>query len=172
MMKNKIMSYSGKKPKLHKSVFVADGAIIIGDVVIEEESSIWFNTVIRGDVNYIRIGKRTNIQDNSVLHVTTGTAPLNIGSDITIGHKAILHGCTIEDKCLIGMGSVVMDGAHIHKNSIIGAGSVVLEGFELPEGTLAVGVPAKIKRTLTNEEKEVIFQSAINYAYYAKTYRS
>lgn len=167
-----LILYKDRMPKLHESVFVADGAKIIGDVEIGELSSIWFNAVIRGDVNYIHIGSRTNIQDNSVLHVTANTAPLNVGSDVTIGHSAILHGCTIDDCCLIGMGSIIMDGVHIHKNSMVAAGAVVLEGFDVPEGTLVAGIPAKVKRVLTEEEKQSMRQSAINYVDEAQAYKS
>ena len=167
-----IIPYNNRIPKLHESVFVADGAKIIGDVEIGEHSGIWFNVVIRGDVNFIHIGSRTNIQDNSVLHVTSKTAPLNIGSDITIGHGAVLHGCTIEDFCLIGMGAIVMDKAHIHRHSMVAAGTIVLEGFNVPEGMLVAGIPAKVKRALTEEERQFIRQSAINYAGYVQAYTS
>jgi gamma-carbonic anhydrase len=167
-----IISYKDKIPKLHESVFVADGAKIIGDVEIGEHSGVWFNAVIRGDVNYIHIGSRTNIQDNSVLHVTSKTAPLNIGSDATIGHSALLHGCTIEDFCLIGMGAIVLDRAYIHRNSMVAAGAIVLEGFDVPEGMLVAGVPAKVKRELTEEEKQFIHQSAANYVGYVRAYQS
>jgi carbonic anhydrase/acetyltransferase-like protein (isoleucine patch superfamily) len=166
-----LIAYQERIPNLHPSVFVAEGAKIIGDVEIEENSSIWFNTVVRGDVHRIRIGSHTNVQDNSVLHVTSKTAPLLIGSNVTIGHSVVLHGCTIEENCLIGMGSVVLDGAYIHRNSIVAAGSLVLEGFDIPEGLLVAGVPAKVKRPLTNEEKRAIQQSADNYVLYCQTYR-
>ena len=167
-----IISYNNRIPKLHESVFVADGAKIIGDVEIGEDSGIWFNVVIRGDVNFIHIGSRTNIQDNAVLHVTSKTAPLNIGSDITIGHGAVLHGCTIEDFCLIGMGAIVMDKAHIHRHSMGAAGTIVLEGFDVPEGMLAAGIPAKVKRALTEDERQFIRQSALNYVSYVQAYTS
>jgi gamma-carbonic anhydrase len=167
-----LIPFKDRIPKLHASVFVADGAKIIGEVEIGEHSGIWFNTVIRGDVNFIRIGARTNIQDNSVLHVTTKTAPLNIGSNVTIGHGAVLHGCTVADCCLIGMGSVILDRAHIHQNSMVAAGALVLEGFDVPEGMLVAGVPAKIKRALTEEEKQFIRQSAENYVGYVQAYQS
>jgi len=167
-----IISYNNRIPKLHESVFVADGAKIIGDVEIGEDSGIWFNVVIRGDVNFIHIGSRTNIQDNAVLHVTSKTAPLNIGSDITIGHGAVLHGCTIEDFCLIGMGAIVMDKAHIHRHSMVAAGTIVLEGFDVPEGMLAAGIPAKVKRALTEDERQFIRQSALNYVSYVQAYTS
>ena len=167
-----IIPYKDRIPKLHESVFVADGAKIIGDVEIDKHSGIWFNAVIRGDVNFIHIGSRTNIQDNSVLHVTSKTAPLNIGSDITIGHSAVLHGCTLEDFCLIGMGAIVMDRAHIHRHSMVAAGAIVLEGFDVPEGMLVAGIPARVKRALTEEERQFIRQSAVNYVGYAQAYNS
>lgn len=167
-----ITPYKGQIPKLHASVFVADGAKIIGDVAIGEDSGIWFNAVIRGDVNFIHIGSRTNVQDNSVLHVTSKTAPLNIGSDVTIGHSAILHGCTIDECCLIGMGAIVLDGAHIHKNSMVAAGAIVLEGCDVPEGMLVAGIPAKVKRALTDDEKQYIRQSATNYVRSIQAYDS
>jgi len=167
-----IIPFNNRIPKLHKSVFVADGAKIIGDVEIGEDSGIWFNVVIRGDVNFIHIGSRTNIQDNAVLHVTSKTAPLNIGSDITIGHGAVLHGCTIEDFCLIGMGAIVMDKAHIHRHSMVAAGTIVLEGFDVPEGMLVAGIPAKVKRALTEDERQFIRQSALNYVSYVQAYTS
>jgi carbonic anhydrase/acetyltransferase-like protein (isoleucine patch superfamily) len=166
-----LIPYQEQIPHLHPSVFIAEGVKIIGDVEIGEGSSVWFNTVIRGDVHLIRIGSHTNIQDNSVLHVTSETAPLHIGSGVTIGHSVILHGCTIEENCLIGMGSIVLDGAYIHKDSIVAAGSLVLEDFDIPEGVLAAGAPAKVKRLLTNEEKQVLRQSAINYVHYSNNYR-
>jgi carbonic anhydrase/acetyltransferase-like protein (isoleucine patch superfamily) len=167
-----IIPYKDRMPKLHETVFVADGAKIIGDVEIGEHCGIWFNAVLRGDVNFIRIGSRTNIQDNSVLHVTSKTAPLNIGSNITIGHNAVLHGCTIEDFCLIGMGAIVMDRAYIHRHSMVAAGAIVLEGFDVPEGMLVAGIPAKVKRALTKEEMQFIRQAAVNYVDYVQAYKS
>lgn len=158
-----ISELNGVTPEIHSSVFIAGGAIVIGDVKIGEESSVWFNTVIRGDVNYIRIGERTNIQDNSVLHVTSNTHPLVIGHDVTAGHGVILHGCTIKDRALIGMGSTVLDGAIIESDSFIGAGSLVPPGFKVPSGTLVMGVPAKVKRELSEKEIDDIKLSAVNY---------
>ncbi|MGD1045785.1 MAG: gamma carbonic anhydrase family protein [Bacteroidota bacterium] len=167
-----IIPYKDRKPALHASVFVADGAKIIGDVEFGEHSGIWFNAVIRGDMNFIHIGSRTNVQDNSVLNVTSKTAPLNIGSNVTIGHSVILHGCTIDDCCLIGMSAVVLDKVHVHQNSMIAAGAIVLEGFDVPEGMLVVGIPATGKRALTEEEKQFIRQSATNYVGYIQAYQS
>jgi carbonic anhydrase/acetyltransferase-like protein (isoleucine patch superfamily) len=167
-----LLAFGGREPKLADSVFVANGACVIGEVVVGENSSIWFNSVVRGDVNWIRIGERTNIQDNSVLHVTHGLHPLSVGSDVTIGHRSILHGCTIEDGCLIGMGAIVLDGARVRKNAMVAAGSLVLAGFEVPEGVLVAGVPASIKRPLTVAEREGLWQSAKHYVEYAKSYHS
>jgi carbonic anhydrase/acetyltransferase-like protein (isoleucine patch superfamily) len=166
-----ILPYRGIRPRIHPSVFVAEGAQIVGDVEIGAESSVWFNTVIRGDVHYIRIGDRTNIQDNCVLHVTHEVYPLVIGSEVTVGHGAILHAATIKDRCLIGMGAKVLDNATIGSYSLVAAGALVLEGFEVPDGVLVAGVPAKIKRKLTDEERQQIVQSAENYVQYVKSYR-
>lgn len=168
-MKN-ILSYKGIYPKLHQSVFVVESAIIIGDVEIGEYSSVWFNAVIRGDVNYIRIGYRTNIQDLCMLHVTKDTHPLILGNEITVGHSVTLHGCTIKDRCLIGMGATILDAAVVGEDCIIGAGALVTEGSVIPPGTLAIGFPAKPKRDLTDAERARIKQSAQNYIDYARTY--
>lgn len=163
--------YKGITPTLHHSVFVAEGAQIIGDVEIGEASSVWFNTVIRADVHYIRIGERTNIQDGSILHVTHEKYPLRIGSDVTVGHGAILHGSTIKDHCLIGMGAKILDNAVVGSYSLVAAGALVLEGFEIPEGVLVAGIPARVKRQLTDEERRQIDESAQSYVEYAKSYR-
>lgn len=166
-----IISYRGVTPKVDPSVFVAEGAHIIGDVEIGKDSSVWFNAVIRGDVNYIRIGEATNIQDNAVLHVTHSTAPLRIGSHVTIGHAAVVHAATIKDFCLIGMGAVVLDNAEIGPYALVAAGAVVLANAVIPEGTLAAGVPAKVIRPLTTEERRSLVQSALNYVEYVSTYK-
>ena len=166
-----IIPYRGIKPRIDPSVFIAEGAQIIGDVEIGRDSSVWFNTVIRGDVHYIRIGERTNIQDNCVLHVTHDTYPLVIGSDVTVGHGAILHAATIKDRCLIGMGAKVLDNATVGPYALVAAGALVLENFEVPEGALVAGVPARFKRMLTEEEREQIVHSAQNYVGYVKTYQ-
>ena len=165
-----IKPYKGVHPKIHPTVFVVETAVIIGDVEIGEYSSIWFNAVVRGDVHYIRIGDRTNIQDLCMLHVTKDTHPLILGNDITVGHSVTLHGCTIKDRCLIGMGTTILDGAVVGEDCIIGAGALVTEGAVIPPGTLAVGMPAKPKRDLTEKEIARIRQSAQNYIDYARTY--
>ena len=165
------LPYKGILPKLHETVFVTEGAIIIGDVEIGRDSSVWFNSVVRGDVNYIRIGERTNVQDNSVLHVTHDTYPLFVGSEVTIGHNVVLHGCKVGDRCLIGMGAVILDDAEIGADSIIGAGSVITQSARIPERSLVIGTPGKVVRTLSDEEVESIAQSAKNYMGYVKNYR-
>jgi carbonic anhydrase/acetyltransferase-like protein (isoleucine patch superfamily) len=167
-----IIPYKGTMPKIHPSVFFADGARIIGRVEIEEDASVWFNAVLRGDVNSIYIGKRTNIQDNAVVHVTKDDFPVRIGENNTIGHGAVLHGCTIGDYNLIGMGVRILDGARIGHESMIAAGTVVLEKFEVPDGVLVAGIPGKIKRPLTDEEKVFLKQSADSYVVEAKKYRT
>ncbi len=165
-----LIAYRGIEPKIHSTVFIEDSARIIGDVEIGEQSSIWFNAVVRGDVNYIRIGKRTNVQDNSTLHVTKDIFPLIIGSEVTIGHNVILHGCTVRDRCLIGMGSIILDNAEIGEDSIIGAGALVTEGMKVPRGSLVVGLPGKVVRSLKQEEIVRISKSSSNYIEYAKNY--
>jgi len=166
-----IITYQGITPKIHPSVFIAEGAHIIGDVEIGKDSSVWFNTVIRGDVHYIRIGERTNIQDNSVVHVTNKKYPTHIGSNVTIGHNAVVHACTIYDYCLIGMGAIILDDAKIGPYSLIAAGALVTMGSVIPEGVLAAGIPAKVIRSLTEDEKHTLIQSAQNYVDYVATYR-
>lgn len=166
-----IITYKGITPKIDPTVFIADGAHIIGDVEIGKDSSVWFNTVIRGDVNFIRIGERTNIQDNTVVHVTNKKYPTRIGSNVTIGHSAVIHACTINDFSLIGMGAVILDDATVEKYSLIAAGAVVTMGMNIPEGMLAAGIPAKIIRPLSTEERAFLVQSAQNYIDYVATYR-
>lgn len=166
-----ITKFKDKFSEIADTCYIADDADVIGDVVIGEHSSIWFKTVVRGDVNIIRIGKNTNIQDSSVLHVNSGTHPLHIGDDVTAGHMVILHGCTIKDRVLIGMGSIVQDGAVIESDTLIAAGSVVTQNSRIPSGKLVIGTPAKIKRDLTTEEIESIKISSENYVKNAEAYR-
>ncbi len=166
-----IIPYRGIAPKIHPNVFVAEGAHIIGDVQIGKDSSVWFNAVIRGDVNFIRIGERTNIQDGCVLHVTHKTYPLLIGSNITVGHSAVVHAATIQDFCLIGMGAIILDNAQVGPYSLVAAGAVVVGNSIIPEGMLAAGVPAKVVRPLTEEERQFLITSAQNYVDYVATYR-
>ena len=166
-----IIQHAGILPRIHPSVFVADGAHIIGDVEIARDASIWFHCVLRGDINSIHIGERTNIQDGSILHVT-GELPTYIGNDVTVGHRAIVHGCRIEDGSLIGMGAVVLDRALVGRQSLVAAGAVVREGFVVPDGTLVGGVPAKVLRALSDEEKHALLESAAHYVMYAGKFRS
>ncbi len=166
-----IRPWQGAAPRLHASVFAAEGAVIVGDVEIGEDSSIWFGTVVRGDVNVIRIGARTNLQDQTVVHVTSKTHPTIIGDDVTVGHRVVLHGCTVKDRCLIGIGAIVMDGAVVGPDAMVGAGALVPPGMVVPPGTLVLGSPAKPKRPLTAEELAFLPRSAANYAAYAAQYQ-
>jgi carbonic anhydrase/acetyltransferase-like protein (isoleucine patch superfamily) len=158
------------KPRLGKGVYVAPSATLIGRVDVGDRSSIWPNVSCRGDVHWMRIGTRTNIQDNTVLHVTIDTHPLVIGDDVTVGHGSILHGCTIKDRCLIGMGSVILDGAVVGPDAMVGAGSVVKQGGVVEPRTLSLGVPAAYRRDLTDEEIAAILESAKMYHEYALEY--
>jgi carbonic anhydrase/acetyltransferase-like protein (isoleucine patch superfamily) len=175
----KILTYKHYSPKLSKGVWVADGAIVIGDVEIGEDSSIWFGAILRGDVHFIKIGKRTNIQDLSMIHTTHHKGknrvvgdgfPTIIGDDVTIGHRVMLHGCTIEDNCLIGMSATILDGAVIGKNSIVGAGSLVTMNKKFPPNSLIMGSPAKVVRELSDEEIAELKASAKRYVEFKNSY--
>jgi len=165
-----IKPYKGIYPKIHPTAFVAENAVIIGDVEIGEDCSIWYNVVIRGDVNYIRIGDRTNIQDGTIIHVTNKTHPTIIGKEVTVGHKVMLHGCTIEDRCLIGMSATIMDGVVVGKESIVGAGALVPPNKKIEPRSLWVGSPAKFKRNLKEEEIKWLEKSYKNYIEYKNIY--
>jgi carbonic anhydrase/acetyltransferase-like protein (isoleucine patch superfamily) len=165
-----IRTFQGIKPTIPISCFIEDTAIVIGDVVMGEQCSVWFHAVIRGDVNAIRIGSRTNVQDLCMLHVTHDTHPLIIGNEVTVGHNVVLHGCTIKDRVLIGMGAIIMDGAVIGADSVVGAGALVTEGTMVPPNSLILGSPAKVKRPVTDEELRWIRESAENYVRYARQY--
>ncbi|MBM4121323.1 MAG: gamma carbonic anhydrase family protein [Nitrospira sp.] len=167
-----IRTFQGIKPTIAKSAYIEDTAVVIGDVVIGEESSVWFNAVVRGDVHSIRIGNRTNVQDLCMLHVTHDTHPLIIGDDVTVGHHVVLHGCTVKDRVLIGMGAIIMDGAVIGENCVVGAGALVTEGTIVPPKSLILGSPAKVKRPVIDEELAWIKESAQNYIEYARQYVS
>lgn len=173
-----IRTYKGITPKIADSAYIDKSAVIIGDVEIGEDSSIWCTCVIRGDVNFIRIGDRTNIQDASVLHVTHRNPvkhpdgyPLIIGDDVTIGHRVTLHGCILEDCCFIGMNATVMDGAVVESGAMIGAGALVTSNTRCESGYLYIGTPAKKVRALTDSEKQNLKQSAINYVNYSAEYK-
>ena len=164
----KIFPYKGMYPKIGENVFLASGVKIIGNVAIGNNSSVWYNSVIRGDVHYIKIGDSSNIQDCSILHVTNGKYPLNIGNKVTIGHSVSLHGCTLQDLCLIGIGAIVLDGAIVESNSMVAAGALVKQHFVVPFGKLVAGVPAKVIRDLTKDEIKDIEAGAHRYVEYAR----
>lgn len=158
-----VRPWKGTSPKIAESVFLAENAVVIGDVEIAADAGIWYGCVVRGDVFHIRIGERTNIQDGTIIHVTTGTWPTLVGPDVTVGHHATLHGCEVKGEALIGMGSTVMDGAVIAPRVVVGAGALVPPGMKVPEGSLVVGAPAKVKRDLTQGELDWIAESAKHY---------
>jgi len=153
----------GKTPRLGDGAWVADSAVVIGDVVLGARASIWYGAVVRGDVEKIRIGADTNIQDNSVIHVDSSGFSTIIGDGVTVGHRVVLHGCHVGSGALIGIGAIVMNGAEIGEGALIGAGSLVTEGVKIPAGMLALGSPCKVKRPLTDEEKQHLRASAAHY---------
>lgn len=165
-----LIPYRGQLPQVDSSALIQPGAQIIGDVRIGAESSLWFNVVARGDINNIRIGRRTNVQDGTVIHVCSDR-PVVVGDEVTIGHNATIHGCTIGDGCLIGMGSIVLDGAVLGAEVLLAAGSLVAPGSQFPPGTLVMGSPARVKRELQPEEIAVLRQSAANYVTLLQNYR-
>lgn len=167
-----IKSVKGKSPIFGQNIFLAENATIVGEVEMGQNCSVWFNTVIRGDVNSITIGNKVNIQDGAIIHCTFKKAATIIGDNVSVGHNAIVHGCTIKDNILIGMGAIVMDGAVIESNSIIGAGSVVLEGSHIESGTIYAGVPAKkVKDLNENQITRLINGIADNYMIYSSWFR-
>lgn len=166
-----IRSFRGKLPQVASSCYIDSSAVVIGDVVIGERSSVWPNATIRGDVNWIRIGDETNVQDNSVLHVDSDGFPLTLGDRVTVGHSVVLHGCTVEEGCVIGIGAVVLNGARIGAGSVIAAGAVVPEGAEIPAGSLVMGVPGKVRREVSDDEKVRFKLNAEHYVELAAQYR-
>ncbi|MDX6695010.1 MAG: hypothetical protein QOF02_2613 [Blastocatellia bacterium] len=166
-----IRPFQGKHPQIHPTAFIEQSAQIIGDVVIGEESSVWFNAVVRGDVFYIRIGNRSNVQDGTVIHVINGTHATILEDEVTVGHNATLHGCHIERGCLIGMGAIVMDGVRVGADSLVAAGSLVAPGTQIPPRSLVIGSPARVKRPLTDEEVAGLEVFWKNYIEYTKQYR-
>ncbi|MGA9118886.1 MAG: gamma carbonic anhydrase family protein [Bacteroidota bacterium] len=165
-----LIAHHGVSPSISDTSFIAAGAMVIGDVSVGQEASIWFNAVLRGDINRITIGERTNIQDGTVVHVTHELAVL-IGDEVTIGHLAMVHGCTIGDRCLVGMNAILLDGATVGPDSVVAAGAVVKERFVVPPGVLVAGVPARVVRELTEGERLALRESAEHYVAYARTYR-
>jgi carbonic anhydrase/acetyltransferase-like protein (isoleucine patch superfamily) len=168
---NVVRPYQGKRPIIAASAYIDAAAVIIGDVVIGEDSSVWPCTVIRGDVHHIRIGARTNVQDLCVLHVMKDEWPLTIGDEVTVGHSVTLHGCTIESLCLIGMGAIVLNGSRIGAGSIIAAGTLITERTVIPPGSLVMGSPGKVRRALTEVEQESIRDYSKRYVEYKNVYR-
>ena len=165
-----IRPYKGHLPQIAATAYIDEAAVIIGDVVIGEDSSVWPCAVIRGDVHYIRIGARTNIQDGSVLHVMKNLYPLILGDAVTVGHSVTLHGCTIESRCLIGMGTVILNNAKIGAGSIVAAGTLIPEGMVVPPGSLVMGHPGKVRRATTPADIDSIDQYAARYIGYKNTY--
>ncbi len=166
-----IKSFQNLTPKIHESAFVADDAIIIGAVEIGAESSVWFGSILRGDVNHIRIGARTNVQDGSIIHVSRKTHPTIIEDEVTLGHRVTLHGCYVETGCLIGIGAIVLDGARIGEKSLVAAGSLVTPDTQIPPHSLVLGSPAKVKRKLTDEEIYNLARFWQNYTELSKVYK-
>ncbi|MCR1934608.1 gamma carbonic anhydrase family protein [Clostridium tepidum] len=166
-----IYEYNGKKPVIKENVFLAKSAELIGDVVLEENCTVLFGAVLRGDINSIYVGSGSNIQDNCVIHVDEGDLNVHIGNNVTVGHGAILHGCKINDNSLIGMGSIILNGAEIGSNTIIGAGSLVTSNKKIPSGVLCMGSPARIIRELSEKEIESIKESAQDYMDLNKNFR-
>jgi len=167
-----IRKFKGSAPRIDASAYIDRSAQVIGDVEIGEESSVWMNVVIRGDVNRIRIGRRSNIQDLTMVHVMRDTHPTTIGDEVTVGHSAVIHGSTIEDRVLVGMAAVLLNGVHVGHDSVIAAGTLLTEGTRIPPRSLVMGRPGKVKRELTDEEVAEIRWYADNYVAYRLDYRS
>lgn len=166
-----LRSYLGKYPKVAATAYVDPSAQVIGDVILGERSSVWCNATLRGDVNTITIGEETNIQDGTVIHGELDEFPVTLGKRVTVGHQVMLHGCTVEDDCLIGIGAIVLNGARIGRGSVVAAGALVPEGMDIPPESMVMGMPAKIRRTVTPEEKERFRENAQRYVRYRQVYR-
>jgi len=166
-----VFAYQEHRPKLGERVFVAPGAHVVGDVELGDDASVWFNTVVRGDVNFVRIGARTNLQDGCVVHVSHETHPTILGAGVVVGHAVVLHGCTVEDGALIGIGARVLDGAVVEAGAQVAAGAVVTPGHRVPAGHLAVGIPARVRRELSDEERAHIAAIGERYVALKERYR-
>ncbi|HEX8070272.1 MAG TPA: gamma carbonic anhydrase family protein [Pyrinomonadaceae bacterium] len=166
-----IRPFRDKRPRIDPTAYVAETAVVIGDVEIGAESSVWFGAVVRGDVFHIRIGARTNVQDGTVVHVANGTHPTILEDEVTVGHNVTLHGCHVERGCLIGMGAIVMDGVRVGAQSLVAAGSLLSPGTQVPPRSLVMGAPARVKRPLTDEEVAGLAQYWRNYIEYTKQYK-
>ena len=162
--------YKGSRPRVHPTAFVDQSAQVIGDVEIGEGSSVWMNVVMRGDVHWIKMGRRSNVQDGTIVHVMNGTHPTTIGDDVTIGHAAIIHGCTLHDRVLIGMGAIILNGAEVGEDCIIAAGTLLPEGMTVPPRSLVMGSPGKVRRTLTDADVASILEFASRYVEYRLDY--
>ena len=167
-----IHAYRGVVPKVHLSAWIADSADVIGDVELGEESSVWFSTVVRGDVNFVRVGRGTNLQDGTVVHVNRNGTPTILEDYVTVGHAARLHGCHVKSNCLIGIGAVVLDGAVLEEECVVAAGAVVSPGTLVPKGSVLMGAPARVKRSVTEKDLELIYRSAKNYIGLAAEYKA
>jgi carbonic anhydrase/acetyltransferase-like protein (isoleucine patch superfamily) len=165
-----LRAYRDRTPVVHPSVYVDQTAQVIGDVTIGEESSLWMHVVVRGDVHWIRVGRRTNLQDGTIVHVMRGTHPTTIGDEVTVGHGALLHGCTVSDRCLIGMGAILLNGVDVGADSIVAAGALVVEETKIPARSLVMGSPAKVRRALTDQEVASIRDYADRYVGYRLDY--
>ncbi len=165
-----ISKFKDKEPKIGKNVFVAENAAVIGDVTLGDNCSVWHSASVRGDIEYIKIGNDTNVQDNSSLHVTAGTGPLNIGDNVTIGHNVVLHGCTIADNVLVGMNATILDNAEIGKGSIIGANSLICEKKKIPPRSLVLGAPGKVVRKISDSEYQALKENGQHYVELAHEY--
>lgn len=167
-----IKSFENLAPKIHETAFIAENAVVIGDVEIGAESSIWFGSILRGDVNYIRIGARTNIQDASVIHVSSKTHPTVLEDEITLGHRVTLHGCYVETGCLIGIGAILLDGVRVGRNSLVAAGSLLTPNTQIPPHSLVMGSPAKVKRELGEDEIKNLEKFWRNYVSLSRIYKN
>jgi carbonic anhydrase/acetyltransferase-like protein (isoleucine patch superfamily) len=166
-----IRAFRGVSPKVAESAYIDPSAQVIGDVAVGERSSVWPNVTLRGDVNQIRVGEETNIQDNAVLHGETGRWPVVLGDRVSVGHSAVLHGCVVEDECLIGVGATVLNGARVGRGSVVAAGALVPEGMQVPPASLVMGVPGKVKRAVSEEEQTRFRLSAERYVNLRKIYK-
>jgi len=166
-----IRPFNGIEPRIHESSYVTDDAIIVGDVEIGEDSSVWYGSVLRGDVNYIRIGARTNIQDQTIIHVSSKGLPTIVEDEVTVGHRVTLHACHVERGCLIGIGAILMDGVRVGAQSLVGAGSLLTPGTQIPPRSLVIGSPARVKRELTEDELASLEKSWRNYVELENKYR-
>lgn len=167
-----IKPFLGKFPRIHETAFVTDDAVIVGDVEIGEDASVWFGSILRGDVNYIRIGARTNIQDQTIIHVSSKGLPTIVEEEVTVGHRVTLHACHVERGCLIGIGAILMDGVRVGPQSLVGAGTLLTPGTQIPPRSLVIGSPGRVKRELTDDELASLENSWRNYVELKEKYKN